>query len=293
MIIRRARTASLVRVLHAIGTPKPRRRPMPAQKQPDAIRRGYYKAILPEAMIAEAAFAHIREQIVKLLAEERRAQGVKLDAAGNKAKAKALVDRAAQQAARAFAPTEVYAAAEAYGERTSDFNREQLGRQVSAALSIRPSTVEPGIQPKIEEFAARNVELIRTVSDRYFDRIRLDVEDAFETGMRPDTLAELFIERDGMAERDALRIANDQIGKLNGQLNMERQTRLGVERYRWRTMNDDRVRDEHADLEGEECEWADPPDGGGTDGSEPGHPGSGISCRCYPEPIFDDILDTL
>ncbi len=283
-IIRRKRVVSLVRLLHHLGVAKGRRRPMPQQKQPDAIRRAYYRALLPEIAVSQAAFARVSAQIVELVREERRIEAGKFDVS-NKQQARELVDKAARQAASAFSPDDVYAAAERYARRTNDFNREQLGRQVSAALGINIAAVEPGIKPKLEEFAARNVDLIKTVPDRYFDRIRLDVEEAFETGMHPDTLSELFQERDGMAERDADRIARDQIGKLNGQLNQERQERLGVEKYAWRTMNDERVRDEHAEREGEIFEWDDPP--------EDGHPGEAIECRCYPEPIFDDILEDL
>jgi SPP1 gp7 family putative phage head morphogenesis protein len=101
----------------------------------------------------------------------------------------------------------------------------------------------------------------------------------------------MFEERDGMAERDALRIARDQIGKLNAQFNEERQTQLGVTQFVWRTANDSRVRDSHAHLEGEVFNWSDPPTDDET--GETIIPGSAVQCRCYGEPVFDQILEGL
>ena len=89
-------------------------------------------------------------------------------------------------------------------------------------------------------------------------------------------------ERYGMAEDDARRIARDQIGKLNAQVNQERQESMGVTRFVWRTMRDDRVRDEHQELEGEVFSWDDPP--------AEGLPGEDVQCRCYSEPDFSDLI---
>ena len=85
-----------------------------------------------------------------------------------------------------------------------------------------------------------------------------------------------------MSENDAMRIARDQIGKLNAQVNQDRQEAIGLTGYIWRTMNDDRVRDEHAMLEGEAFTWDDPP--------EDGPPGDACLCRCFGEPDFSPII---
>lgn len=47
--------------------------------------------------------------------------------------------------------------------------------------------------------------------------------------------------------------------------------------YIWRTQMDDRVRPRHADREGKEFAWDDPPLGG--------HPGEDYNCRCYAETL--------
>jgi SPP1 gp7 family putative phage head morphogenesis protein len=68
-------------------------------------------------------------------------------------------------------------------------------------------------------------------------------------------------------------IARDQLGTLNSRLTRARHELVGVARYRWVTMGDDLVRDEHAERNGQEFEWDDPP--------PDGHPGEPINCRCH------------
>lgn len=283
---RHARTLSIVRLLHAIG-PVKRRRRLPKQQQPDAIRREYYRALLPFIDAIRDALARTQGRLLHLLREERRAQG-KMDASHNVDEALELVDRASKQALADMKVDELKAAAKKFASRTSAFQKEQLGRQVEAAMGVPLSSIEKPIVEKLEGFAALNVDLIKTTSSRYFDRVRQDVLEAFEKGARPEELADLWSDPEGpygMMERDAMRIARDQIGKLNGQLNEERQTAMGVTGYTWRTMNDASVRDQHADREGKHFEWDDPP--------EDGHPGEPIQCRCYAEPDFGAILEDL
>jgi SPP1 gp7 family putative phage head morphogenesis protein len=73
--------------------------------------------------------------------------------------------------------------------------------------------------------------------------------------------------------------------KLTSRFNQARQESLGVTRYEWQTVGDDRVRPAHEDLEGTEHDWDDPPTD--EDGNT-GHPGDcGINCRCAANPILD------
>ncbi len=50
--------------------------------------------------------------------------------------------------------------------------------------------------------------------------------------------------------------------------------------YIWRTRGDGKVRSEHAERDGKEFSWDDPPDGG--------HPGEAPNCRCRAEDVEED-----
>lgn len=62
-----------------------------------------------------------------------------------------------------------------------------------------------------------------------------------------------------------------------GLINQLRQEDLGIERYVWRSQDDPKVRDSHAEYDDQVFRWDDPPAGG--------HPGEAHNCRCYAEPI--------
>lgn len=272
-----------------LRAPKRRQGRLPKQEQPDAIRIEYFKALKPVCELARKEFEKVSPDIIRLLTELRLEQG-HMDA-DRGAQAQELIDKAARKFTNQFKPAGLHAAVKEFGKKTSDFQKKQLNKQIEAAIGVSYSAIEKPIRDHVEEFAARNVDLIKTVPERYFDRIRTDTEKAFASGTHPSTLAEEFQENFDMSENDAMRIARDQIGKLNGEVNQARQESLGVENFIWRTVNDNRVRESHADLDGETFPWNDPPDD--EDTGEQITPGSAIQCRCYSEPDFSDILESL
>lgn len=275
------RTVEMIRLLRSIG-PVRRRGGRPAhQQQPDAIRLAYFDAIAVVCRGARDAFAPELRHVVAELRERRAAEG-RRDAKGPPER---HVERAAAKFAASFRPTELHDVARRFGRRTSAFQRAQLDRQVRQAIGVSLDQLERPTVDRVEEWAAVNVDLIKTVPERYFDRLRLDVEDAYASGTTPEELARQLEDRFDVSLDDARRIARDQIGKLNAQVNQDRQQALGVQRFTWRTMRDNRVRDEHEALEGEVFEWGAPP--------AEGYPGEPIQCRCYAEPVLDDIVDGL
>jgi SPP1 gp7 family putative phage head morphogenesis protein len=172
-----------------------------------------------------------------------------------------------------------------FGQRTDEQARAQLDRQLRASIGVPLSSIEKGTQDRLGEWTADNVALIKTVPERYFDRMQEDIQDAFAGGMHPDTLADDLEERYEMSRRDAERIARDQTLKLSADVNHDRMQSLGVERAIWRTVRDNRVSDDCFDLEGEEFDLA---IGVEPDGLFPGssHP----QCRCFSEPVLHDLL---
>ncbi len=285
------RTVALIRHLRKfpLHAPAIRRGRIPRQQQPDQIRLEYFRAIRPVCDHARDAFNGVKDEILHELIQLRREQGAKDHQDADRGKRAAnLIDKAARVAADRFKPSALHAVAKKFGKQTTDHQKEQLDRQVRAAIGVSYASIEKPIRDKVEGFAALNVNLIKTVPERYFDRLRSDVQQAFETGEHPSTLAERFAKEgeDSVYEislNDARRIARDQIGKLQAEVNQERQEAMGVEQFVWRTMNDGRVRDEHEELEGEIFPWDAPP--------AEGAPGEPIQCRCYAEPVFDQILE--
>ncbi len=137
----------------------------------------------------------------------------------------------------------------------------------------------------VDGFVHENVTLIRNLGQKAINEIDARVARAFTTGQRAeDALADISSRFD-VTENHARLIARDQIGTLNGQITSERHQELGIERFTWETMGDERVRDEHALLQGQVFSYDDLPD--------EGLPGTPICCRCSQSPLYEDILAAL
>lgn len=81
--------------------------------------------------------------------------------------------------------------------------------------------------------------------------------------------------------KHALMVAEDQLAKLNANLNRSRQEASGIDSYVWETRGDNRVREAHRVLNGKRFTW----ESGGAPGE--GHPGEAPRCRCTAAPVLD------
>lgn len=282
----------------------PRAKRVPKMKQPDGIRMRYYSELLPlirrmrqltrervlpmvATLVARHAVRVDQNESARLL----RDMGINVDAcnqldaavpAGHRARA--LIEGTARQLTKEWPNERLASIATQMGKKTSDFQKAQLFAQVRASIGIDIGTiVDRGIGARIAQFAAQNVSLIRSVQTKYFSDIEQIVLAGISDGSRASDISEDILGRVDVAESSALRIANDQIGKLTGQLNMVRQEQLGIDTFTWRTVKDNRVRPEHADLDGESFAWDDPP--------LEGIPGEPINCRCYAEPDLQGLIE--
>jgi SPP1 gp7 family putative phage head morphogenesis protein len=168
-------------------------------------------------------------------------------------------------------------------EDVERFHRGQFRQQMEAIVSIDVIGSEPWLVPDIERFTNDNVTLIKSISSRYFHEIETTIKEDVANGLRWEEMADDLEDRYGVSKSRAELIARDQTGKFYGELNAQRQAELGIESFIWRTANDERVREEHAALDGEVFKWSAPP-------SE-GIPGEPIQCRCYADPVIEGFAD--
>lgn len=282
-------------IIRARGKARPRnKQKLPPQQQPNLIRLEYFKAI---GWVPEDAQEILLKMLIPALPEilpddeDARADSVRFDAASaakRKQQVDAIVKRAAAQMAESLKPKEIASIAAKFGARTSEFQREQLDKQVRAAFSVsldKIAITEKGVVKQVEGWIALNTDLIVSLPDRYFDDIRSRVHEAIDFGTRHETMAKELASRYEIPINQAKLIARDQVGKLYGDLNSQRQQNLGVTGYTWRGVRDNREREDHVEREGVKFGWDDPP--------EDGHPGFPVNCRCYAEPDFSAILDAL
>jgi SPP1 gp7 family putative phage head morphogenesis protein len=279
---------------------------LPRQIPPDAIALDYARALARVMAKVRAAFAPLLEQLPEIIEAERRERALHRDGervdAGQSKRVRALLEEARRRMATTISTQEIEALAVAFANTTSTYQRIQLNRQTRAALGVDLFTGDRFLPILVEGFADENVALIKGITTKLATDVEGATLRALQRGVLAGDLAEELEGRFGYAEDRAALIARDQIGKLNGQINAARQQELGVRRFRWMTVRDERVtgtpggpyaksEPSHFELHGKVFSYDDPPEAGRN--FEPSLPGEPINCRCYAEPVLDDILADL
>ena len=164
----------------------------------------------------------------------------------------------------------------------SGFNLKQNDKMIKQVLQVDPFRSEPWLRAQMQGFAKQNVTLIKSLEQTVLKDVETIVYRGWRQGLRDEEVSKEIRQKLKVSKSRADLIARDQINKLNGQLSRVRQQELGLLRYRWRTARDERVRATHAAREGRVFSWDSPP--------ADGHPGEPINCRCYAEPILEDLI---
>ena len=171
-------------------------------------------------------------------------------------------------------------------EANRDNVDERLAQVIHQAIGVDVSRLLSANGPLLQSMRAAtadNIALIKSIPEQFFDRVTETVTNGWVSGVRWESLVDQ-IQRDGdITENRAKLIARDQTAKMNSAFNQERQQQVGIERFEWQTSGDERVRESHAELDGQTFSWDDPPE---VDG-EIATPGTPINCRCVAIPVVD------
>ena len=167
-------------------------------------------------------------------------------------------------------------------QRMAGYNRRRLISAFRAALGVdvRPYLVDLTVAVWMEQRITENVALIKTIPPRYHEGLRKRLTEEFTA--RPfDQQATKKLLRDEYRSSgwNLRRLTRDQTNKTNAGLTTIRHRQLGVERFRWRSVQDARVRPLHVVYDGQFFDYDNPP--------PVGLPGFPILCRCIAEPIIE------
>lgn len=135
----------------------------------------------------------------------------------------------------------------------------------------------------IDGFISNNLDLIKTVKSDLVEKSKQTVINKIKLGDSPAMISEK-LESDYQASiKRAQFIAEDQVNKYTSDLTEIRHKALGIKRYTYRTMKDERVRDDCKVHEGNIYSYDSPPPGG--------KPGVKPNCRCFAEAKTSDLWD--
>lgn len=264
-----------------------KRLPKPiAARAPIPLERDYIRQLMP---YLQSISFYVRTQLItrlpSLAAEFDAYRGKKRDAAPDD------IDRIIRNIWNAidtqWSAAAIARIAAAKGIEVNRYNRTVIANNIRKVIGIDVFMPDDMIANELALFTVNNTSLIKSIADESLRRVETMVYQGLSDGTRVETLAkevQQYVDPDvGNTRSRANLIARDQISKLNANLTETRQTDLGIRRYVWRTVGDERVRDSHREKEGKKFSWDDPP-------ADTGHPGEDYQCRCYAEPVLEDLV---
>ena len=147
-----------------------------------------------------------------------------------------------------------------------------------------------------ENFAADAVAKLGGLLESSLDAAENAMADAIATGAEEAGTFTLEGLLEGWLSRSA-QSATNQVTQASAELNQARQVSAGVTTYVWLANHDDRVRAPsgtkhygwHLPLDGQVCNWDDPPlTADKSSSGEPCHPGDDYNCRCMASPTIPE-----
>ena len=165
-------------------------------------------------------------------------------------------------------------------------NKMEEGFQAGAKGFIVTPDLTPEMIKNIAEKWSDNLNLyIKGWTLESIQRLRKRVAENTFQGNRAQNLVGILEHDFGMSENKAKFLARQETALLMSQFREERFKSAGVQKYRWSTSGDSRVRERHKELNGHVFTWDNPPiiDELG----HRGHPGQDYNCRCLAIPILE------
>jgi SPP1 gp7 family putative phage head morphogenesis protein len=160
----------------------------------------------------------------------------------------------------------------------------QRGKWVGAVLTatgIDLSTILSAydVNDTVDAFMARNVALVRSVSDQTRARIADIVLRNYQTRVPVAQVAKEMAEAVDLGRARALRIAADQSSKIANRLDQARQEQARIKRYTWRHSFKRHPRRYHVERNGQVFAWSEPP--------SDGPPGTQPFCGCRAQALLE------
>lgn len=145
----------------------------------------------------------------------------------------------------------------------------------------------------LKKWVAENISQIKSIPSETLGNLEQTILNGYRSGATIGQMKKEIQSEYDVSKRKAELLARDQVATLNAQVTKMQQTDAGVKKYKWSTSKDSRVRDCHAELDGQTFSWDDPPEmwydtkDGRVYTGRHCNPGEDYLCRCVAIPVFD------
>ncbi|MBD8026434.1 minor capsid protein [Ureibacillus sp. Re31] len=262
------------------------KRKVPDTRFPDAVAVSYNRAIKKMVNeIGKETLTLFDQYIAPEIVRDRR-DGQEFLVDGLSENIKKMFKTLKEKAANVFSSSRKEKTVQTYMKNLDNFNKNII-KQQGKVIGVGPTETDPKLQKYLKEKTADNVAYITKLEDDYLKKVVEIVTDGVEKGSTAKQIRKQLVERVEMSENRAQFIAVDQTGSIFGQMTAQRHQDMGVNRFKWRTSKDERVRESHMLLSDKVFSYDDPP----QVGARKVLPGEDYRCRCIPIPVFDDEDD--
>lgn len=150
-----------------------------------------------------------------------------------------------------------------------------------------PTQLTPDQRDIISQQWGTNLDLyIRNWVDENVIKLRQQVQSHALNGGRAEGLVKLLQENYGQSKAKAKFLARQETSLLMSKFQETKMREVGVVSYKWSTSHDERVRHDHALLDGKIFRFDDPPITNRKTAAK-NNPGEDFNCRCIAVPWFD------
>lgn len=169
--------------------------------------------------------------------------------------------------------------------RAEKIHRQRWRGAVLTATGIDLATMlgRGDVSDTLEGFMARNVSLIRSVSDDTRAKVSDIVLRGYQARSPIAMIAKEMREAVGMSRKRAIRVAADQSSKLAARLDQARQEQAGIASFKWRHSMKRHPRKTHVEHDGRVYRWDALPLLEG----KPDRPGDAPFCGCRAQAVVD------
>lgn len=175
-------------------------------------------------------------------------------------------------------------------EELDTTNQRELAESLASLTGVKIETPKrtAELTEQITASIAESVSLITNVGEQFRQRTESAVMRSIQNGgLGRKTIFDHLRDFEGMAERRARLIAEDQTRKITAAMNTERMKSTGIKKWRWlHSGGGAEPRKLHLKLNGQEFTFDDPPVIDDRTG-EKGFPGQLINCKCVMVPVLN------
>ncbi len=161
---------------------------------------------------------------------------------------------------------------------------DQDFKKAAQSLTIVP-TLTAAQREIISKEWGQNLDLyIKGWAGENILKLREQVEQNAFSGRRAEGLAKIIETNYGTSKSKAKFLARQETALLMSKFQETRYADIGITKYRWSTSHDERVRPDHAALNGKIFDFSQPPVTNKKTGAH-NNPGEDFNCRCIAVPI--------